>query len=137
MHKILQNHLLYAFVANLKIVAIYALYLESFCDKNLAIWKVFAFCDSAATLGIRRMKLVSGKYKYSLHSLYHLHTYTKQKYTLYILIENTKTLCSKSCRSWVARGKGINCNCRQKLVQMEIQLQPKEIKIRAKSLKKF
>ena len=25
---------------------IYALYPESFCDKNLAIWKVFAFCDS-------------------------------------------------------------------------------------------
>ena len=47
MHKILQNHLLYAFVANLKIVAIYALYPESFCDKNLAIWKVFAFSDSA------------------------------------------------------------------------------------------
>ena len=39
MHKILQNHLLYAFVANLKIVAIYALYPESFCDKNLAIRK--------------------------------------------------------------------------------------------------
>ena len=46
MHKILQNHLLCAFVANLKIDAIYALYPESFCDKNLAIWKVFAFCDS-------------------------------------------------------------------------------------------
>ena len=49
MHKILQNHLLYAFVANLKIVAIYALYPESFCDKNLAIRKVFAFCDSEGT----------------------------------------------------------------------------------------
>ena len=46
--KILQNHLLCAFVANLKIGAIYALYLESFCDKNLAIRKVFAFCDSAS-----------------------------------------------------------------------------------------
>ena len=46
MHKILQNHLLCAFVANLKICAIYALYPESFCDKNLAIRKVFAFCDS-------------------------------------------------------------------------------------------
>ena len=46
MHKILQNHLLYAFVANLKMVAIYALYPESFCDKNLAIRKVFAFFDS-------------------------------------------------------------------------------------------
>ena len=41
--KILQAHLLHAFVANLKIDAIY---LESFCDKNLAIRKVFAFCDS-------------------------------------------------------------------------------------------
>ena len=50
MHKILQNHLLYAFVANLKIDAIYALYPESFCDKNLAIRKVFAFCDSARTV---------------------------------------------------------------------------------------
>ena len=46
MHKILQNHLLCAFVANSKIDAIYALYPESFCDKNLAIRKVFAFCDS-------------------------------------------------------------------------------------------
>ena len=44
--KILQAHLLWAFVANSKIDAIYALYPESFCDKNLAIWKVFAFCDS-------------------------------------------------------------------------------------------
>ena len=45
--KILQNHLLCAFVADLKIDAIYALYPESFCDKNLAIRKVFAFSDSA------------------------------------------------------------------------------------------
>ena len=45
MHKILQNHLLCTFVANLKIGTIYALYPESFCDKNLAIRKVFAFCD--------------------------------------------------------------------------------------------
>ena len=45
--KILQNHLQCAFVADLKIDAIYALYPESFCDKNLAIRKVFAFCDSA------------------------------------------------------------------------------------------
>ena len=44
MHKI---PLLRAFVANLKIDAIYALYPESFCDKNLAIWKFSAFCDSA------------------------------------------------------------------------------------------
>ena len=46
MHKILQNHLLCAFVAILKIGGIYALYPESFCDENLAIQKVFAFCDS-------------------------------------------------------------------------------------------
>ena len=46
MHKILQDQLLCAFVANLKIDAIYALYPESFCDKNLAIRKVVAFCDS-------------------------------------------------------------------------------------------
>ena len=31
----------------MKIDAIYALYPESFCDKNLAIRKFFAFCDSA------------------------------------------------------------------------------------------
>ena len=49
MHKILQNHLLCTFVANLKIGTIYALYPESFYDKNLAIRKVFAFCDSDAT----------------------------------------------------------------------------------------
>ena len=46
MLKILQAHLLRAFVANSKIGAIYALYPESFCDKNLAIRKVFTFCDS-------------------------------------------------------------------------------------------
>merc|ERR1712012_1092899 len=46
MLKILQAHLLRAFVAKLKIYAIYALYPESFCGKNLAIRKVFAFCDS-------------------------------------------------------------------------------------------
>ena len=45
--KILQNHFLGAFVADLKI---YALNPESFCDKNLAIRKVFAFCDSASLL---------------------------------------------------------------------------------------
>ena len=57
MHKILQNHLLCAFVANLKIGAIYALYLESFCDKNLAIRKVFAFCDSEEEVvgGVRKI----------------------------------------------------------------------------------
>ena len=48
MHKILQNHLLCAFVQNLKIGAIYVLYPESFCDKNLAIRTAFAFCDSAS-----------------------------------------------------------------------------------------
>ena len=46
MHKIWQTHLLRAFVGNLKIATIYALYTESFCDKNLAIRKVFAFSDS-------------------------------------------------------------------------------------------
>ena len=46
MHKILQKHLFCAFVADSKIYAKYALYPESFCDKNLAIRKVFAFCDS-------------------------------------------------------------------------------------------
>ena len=44
--KILQNYLLCAYVAELKIDAIYALYPEIFCDKNLAIRKVFTFCDS-------------------------------------------------------------------------------------------
>ena len=46
MLKILQAHLLCAFVANLKIDAIYVLYLDSFCDKNIAVRKVFAFSDS-------------------------------------------------------------------------------------------
>ena len=48
MLNILQAHLLRAFVANSKIDAIYALYPESFCDKNLAVRKVFAFCDSGS-----------------------------------------------------------------------------------------
>ena len=55
MQKILQNHLLCAFVANLTIDAIYALYPESFCDKNLANRKVFAFSDyaqAATQLGV-------------------------------------------------------------------------------------
>ena len=56
MHKILQNHLLRTFVANLKINAMYALYLESFCDKNLAIRKVFAFCDSVHWYSFRLWK---------------------------------------------------------------------------------
>ena len=47
MLKILHAHLLRNFVANSKIDAIYALYPESFCDKNLAVRKVFAFSDSA------------------------------------------------------------------------------------------
>ena len=47
MHKILQNHLLCAFVTDLKIDTIYVLYPESFCDNNLAIRKAFAFSDSA------------------------------------------------------------------------------------------
>ena len=48
MLKILQAHLLRAFVANSIIDGIYALYPESFCNKNLAVRKVFAFSDSAA-----------------------------------------------------------------------------------------
>ena len=35
-----------AFAASLKIYAIYAIYQESFCDKNLAIRKIFGFSDS-------------------------------------------------------------------------------------------
>ena len=42
----MQTHFLRVFVANLKIDAIYAFYPESFCDKNLAIRKVFVFSDS-------------------------------------------------------------------------------------------
>ena len=48
MHKILQNHILCAFLANLKIDALYALYPESFCGKNLAFRNFFAFSYSAA-----------------------------------------------------------------------------------------
>ena len=44
--KILQPYFLRIFVANLKIDAIYVFYPESFCDKNLALRKVFAFSDS-------------------------------------------------------------------------------------------
>ena len=57
MHKILQN----AFVANLKVDAIYALYPESYCDKNLATRKVFAFCDSAKTDETSGMLQVSAR----------------------------------------------------------------------------
>ena len=53
MLKILQAHLLRAFVANLKFDAIYALYPESLCNKNLAVRKVFAFSDSGASLIVR------------------------------------------------------------------------------------
>ena len=52
MLKILQAHLLRAFVANSIIDGIYALYLESFCNKNLAVRKVFAFSDSAPPLSL-------------------------------------------------------------------------------------
>ena len=51
MLKILQAHNLRAFVMNLKIDAIYLLYLESFCNKNLAVRIVFAFSDSALAFG--------------------------------------------------------------------------------------
>ena len=44
--KNLANPNLRAFVAILKIDVIYAVYPERFCDKNLAIRKVFAFSDS-------------------------------------------------------------------------------------------
>ena len=55
--KILQNHLLCAYVAKLKIDAIYALYPESFCDKNLAIRKVFTFCDSVGHKSLIQRRL--------------------------------------------------------------------------------
>ena len=55
--KILQNHLLSAFGADLKIDAIYALYPESFCDKNLAIRKVFAFCDSECIISFKYVNM--------------------------------------------------------------------------------
>ena len=66
MHKILQNHLLCTFVVNLKIDLIYALYPESFCDKNLVIRKVFAFCDSAYLL----MQTYTSAQLYICHILY-------------------------------------------------------------------
>ena len=43
----MQTHFLRVFVANLTNDAIYGFYPESFCEKNLAIRKVFAFCKSA------------------------------------------------------------------------------------------
>ena len=48
MLKILQAHLLPAFVANSKIDAIYALYLESFCDKILLSGKFSLFLTLCA-----------------------------------------------------------------------------------------
>ena len=48
MLKILQAHLLPAFVVNSKIDAIYALYLESFCDKILLSGKFSLFLTLAA-----------------------------------------------------------------------------------------
>ena len=40
------NHTFYAELLRIKNDLIYAFYSESFCDKNLAIRKVFAFSDS-------------------------------------------------------------------------------------------
>ena len=51
MLKILHAHLLRTFIANSKIDAIYALYLESLSDKYLAVRKVFAFSDSGQQPG--------------------------------------------------------------------------------------
>ena len=50
MLKICKHIFLHELVANLKIDAIYAFYPESFCDKNLAIRKVFAFSDSDTSM---------------------------------------------------------------------------------------
>ena len=41
----MQTHFLYVSIANLNIDAIYAFYPESFCNKNLAIRKVFVFLN--------------------------------------------------------------------------------------------
>ena len=40
-----------------KSVAIYVLYPESFCVKNLAIRKVFAFSDSGLATGNKKVKI--------------------------------------------------------------------------------
>ena len=53
--KILQAHLLRAFVANLKIYAIYAIYPESFCDKNLAVWNGIAMLPQKIQLKVDMM----------------------------------------------------------------------------------
>ena len=63
MYKTFQNHLLCVFVANLKIDAIYALYPESFCDKNLVVRKVFAFSDSDVLLSYVLQMYVWKAYK--------------------------------------------------------------------------
>ena len=73
MAKIVQNHLLCAFVADLKIDAIYALYPESFCHKNLAIRKVFAFCALFQQFSCSAKQQFSNKsevYLYHIHSLH-------------------------------------------------------------------
>ena len=70
MHKTLQNHLLCAFAASLKIGVIYTLYPESFCDKNLAIRKVFAFCDSGGVEVLRQ------KLHYQYQSIFSLVWFT-------------------------------------------------------------
>ena len=90
MHKILQNHLLYAFVANLKINAIYALYPESFCDKNLAIRKVFAFCDSGSINKVPGTLSSSFKYKHCfLNPLFPQFMRYLQQYTFLALSSTT------------------------------------------------
>ena len=48
------------FNAHLKIDAIHALYPESFCNKNLAIRKVFAFCDSANAITNNALQWMDG-----------------------------------------------------------------------------
>ena len=58
----MQTHSLRNCVAKLKTDAIYALYPESFCDKNLAIRKVFAFCDSVLALRSRPLGLAGRNY---------------------------------------------------------------------------
>ena len=86
MLKILQVHLLLAFVANLKIDAIYALYPERFCDKNLAIRKVFAFCDSALLSFVSLVKFL----------------------TLYIYIFKDITPNPSQCQNFTGKSKNMN-----------------------------
>ena len=61
--KILQPYFLRIFVANLKIDAIYVFYPESFCDKNLALRKVFAFSDSVYNSAHLRLNNKTNKTK--------------------------------------------------------------------------